>query len=147
MAVQIVYLAFLVFGPADIPGLARWAGSAALVSVGLGLMVGMFGAILGLWGLGGLGRNLTILPRPKDDSRLVTDGPYRIVRHPIYCGVILGSLGWALLWASPFRALLAIGLFLFFDIKSRREETWLRHRYPGYAAYARQTRKLIPFIY
>lgn len=147
VALQVVFLAIILLGPREVPGLPRFTGLLAWASTGLGLMLGVFGGIVALWGLVGLGRNLTALPHPKDDAQLVTDGPYRLVRHPIYSGLILVSLAWGLLWGSPFLILLGAGLFLFFDIKSRREEAWLRHRYPGYANYARRTRKLIPFIY
>ena len=147
VAIQAVYLAFMVLGPAEVPGLPRGTGTLALISTGIGLVFGVFGAVVAVWGLGGLGRNLTALPHPIDNGQLVTDGPYAFVRHPIYCGIIVGSLGWGCLWASPFRILLAVGLFVFFDIKSRREEAWLRQRYPGYSEYARRTRKLIPYLY
>ena len=147
VALQVVYLAFVLLGPREVPGLPRLTGIPAVMATGLGLVVGVFGGLVAVWGLIGLGRNLTALPHPVDDGQLVTEGPYRVVRHPIYSGVILGSLGWALLWSSPFLVILALGLFLFFDIKSRREEVWLRHRYAGYADYARRTRKLIPYVY
>ena len=41
----------------------------------------------------------------------------------------------------------AMLLLLFFDLKSRREEQWLRERYPGYDSYQRRVRKLIPWLY
>lgn len=147
VALQVVFFLIILLGPHEVPGLPRWGGVVSWFSIGLGLMLGVFGGVLAGWGLVGLGRNLTALPRPIDDGQLVTDGPYRVVRHPIYSGVILGSAAWALLWSSPFLLILALGLFVFFDIKSRREEVWLRHTYAGYAAYARQTRKLIPYVY
>ena len=126
---------------------ARGLRDLGWAAFGLGLLAGGVGGLIALWGLIGLGRNLTPLPHPVADGELVTHGPYRIVRHPIYSGVILGSLGWSLLWASPWLILLSAGLFVFFDIKSRREEIWLRRAYSGYADYATRTRKLIPFIY
>ncbi len=147
VALQVVLLAIILLGPREISGLPRLTGSASWIAIGLGVIAGGLGGLVALWGLIGLGRNLTALPHPVDDGHLVTHGPYRIVRHPIYCGVILGSLGWSLLWASPWLILLSAGLFVFFDIKSRREEVWLRRAYSGYADYATRTRKLIPFIY
>jgi protein-S-isoprenylcysteine O-methyltransferase Ste14 len=42
---------------------------------------------------------------------------------------------------------LAAVLFIFFDLKSRREERWLMEAYPGYAKYRQRVRKLIPFVY
>jgi len=115
-----------------------------VAGLGLGLLVA--GAVLALRGARDLGRNLTAVPRPRPGSELVESGIYARVRHPIYGGVILGSLGWSLALASllalPFVAALAV----FLDLKSRREEVWLRERFTGYDAYAARTRRLIPWV-
>jgi protein-S-isoprenylcysteine O-methyltransferase Ste14 len=77
----------------------------------------------------------------------VERGPYRLVRHPIYTGLILGAVGLAVItpWPGTF---IATGLLtVVLDLKRRREEVWLRDRYPGYAAYQARTRALIPFLY
>jgi len=70
-----------------------------------------------------------------------------LVRHPIYSGIILGSFGWGLLNNSLLTLLLALILFIFFDIKSRREEQWLSEKYVNYSTYQARVRKLIPLIY
>jgi protein-S-isoprenylcysteine O-methyltransferase Ste14 len=69
------------------------------------------------------------------------------VRHPIYGGLVLAATGWALLTAAVPALVGAALLLAFFRLKSGREEVWLRDRYPGYAAYAARTRRLIPFLY
>ena len=74
-------------------------------------------------------------------------GAYRLARHPIYGGIILGSVGWGLLTASPLALGLAAVLFGFFDLKSRREEAWLAERFGGYAAYRTRTKRFIPWLY
>jgi protein-S-isoprenylcysteine O-methyltransferase Ste14 len=94
-----------------------------------------------------LGRNLSPFPKPIEGGSLVTNGVYGMVRHPIYTGLILGTLGWGLLMSSALGLLLAVVLFLFFDRKSRREEAWLMEAYPGYAEYRARVKKLIPGIY
>ncbi len=78
---------------------------------------------------------------------MVEHGAYRWVRHPIYSGLILGALGLALLRGGILSLLYALILFIFFDIKSRKEESWLREKYVDYADYQQRVRKLIPFIY
>jgi protein-S-isoprenylcysteine O-methyltransferase Ste14 len=78
---------------------------------------------------------------------LVTGGPYAFVRHPIYTGIILGTLGWALLRSNLLGVALAIAAFIFFDLKSRQEEVWLTEAYAGYPNYQRRVRKLIPWVY
>lgn len=113
----------------------------------LGLALIGAGGLLGVWGLIVLGSNLTPFPKPIDHGHLVTHGPYRFVRHPIYASLILATLGLGLARASLVGLTLAALLLLFFDLKSRREEQWLRESYDGYAAYQRRVRKLIPWIY
>ena len=100
-----------------------------------------------LVGVLSLGQNLTAVPYPKEDAVLVESGVFRIVRHPIYSGIILGSLGWGLLTNSLLALFLTLVLFIFFDIKSRREEQWLSDKYADYPAYQARVRKLIPLIY
>jgi protein-S-isoprenylcysteine O-methyltransferase Ste14 len=94
-----------------------------------------------------LGRSFTPFPRPRPEARLVTTGVYRMVRHPIYLAALLVCLGLALATTSPLRLALTLVLFVFFDMKARREEGWLQERYPAYAAYKMRVKKLIPWIY
>jgi protein-S-isoprenylcysteine O-methyltransferase Ste14 len=113
--------------------------------VGAVLILG--GGLLAVRGLLDLGRNLTPTPRPKDDAELVEHGAYARVRHPVYGGLIVGAVGWGLVSASLVTLVLAALLAVVLDLKSRREEAWLRDRYPGYAAYAGRTRRLLPWLY
>ena len=113
----------------------------------LGAALLLLGGLFGTWGMVALGRNLTPYPKPIDDGELVTQGPYCLVRHPIYAGLILATLGWGLWRASALGATLAVVMLVFFDLKSRREEQWLAAAYAGYAAYQRRVRKLIPWVY
>ena len=140
VALQAVFLALVAFGPRgpawQLPAL-RGAGIALIAT----------GALLALLATRRLGRNLTPLPHPKDDGTLVETGPYAWVRHPIYCGLILAAFGWALVVQDWLTLVYSALLFVFFDIKSRREEAWLSARFPAYADYRRRVRKLIPFIY
>jgi len=144
VVVQILLMMLVVFGPAGWPGLPepyRWLGKwsgGVLISTG---------AVLSLLAALRLGSNLTVLPRPKDDGDLTVSGPYRLVRHPIYSGVILAAFGWAL-WVNGWLTMgYALLLFFFFDIKSRREELWLMEKFPGYREYRQRVRKLIPLLY
>jgi protein-S-isoprenylcysteine O-methyltransferase Ste14 len=77
----------------------------------------------------------------------VVTGPYRLVRNPIYSGLIFGAFGYAL-WVNGWLTLgYALLLFIFFDIKSRKEERWLAEKFPDYGAYQQRVRKLIPWVY
>jgi protein-S-isoprenylcysteine O-methyltransferase Ste14 len=108
--------------------------------VGLGITVAVLGLV-------GLRENLTATPRPVEGGRLIEHGIYRIVRHPIYTGIIVAAVGWGLLTASPAALVVAVGLGAFLDVKARREEAWLLAAYPAYAEYRRRVRKLLPFVY
>jgi protein-S-isoprenylcysteine O-methyltransferase Ste14 len=125
---------------------ASWPGP-ALAYAAFGWILGAAGVALAIAGLASLGRSLTPLPRPKEGAKLVVHGAYRWVRHPIYAGLGLAGLGWAIAWRNPLALVLAVVLLAFLDVKSRREERWLLEAYPGYADYRRRVKKLVPFVY
>lgn len=112
-----------------------------------GILLGVFASFFMLISTINLGKNLTPLPCPRDDAQLVQSGLYRLVRHPLYFGVILASLAWLLIYPYVNILLYAIALFILFDVKARREEVWLSERFPDYAAYQSRVKKLIPGIY
>ena len=145
-----VVLQFVLLALVALAGLAggeAWSGVPSTVSVLGGLALMGIGAVLVVKGLLDLGRNLTPVPRPRDDAELVATGSYGKVRHPIYGGLIAAAFGWGLVAASPLTLLLAVGLVVFFELKSRREEAWLAERYADYAAYMAQTRRFFPGLY
>ena len=114
--------------------------------------MGVFGLIGGaavtLAGVASLGKSLTPLPRPKRSGKLVSTGPYRFVRHPIYSGVILAALGWAAFRGRWLALVPAAALAPFFDAKASREERWLLELFPDYRDYrARVSSRLIPGLY
>lgn len=105
------------------------------------------GLLLAATGAVNLGKNLTPLPVPKEHAQLVVTGAYRLVRHPIYSGIIFMAFGWGL-WVNSWLTIGYAGLlFAFFDCKSRREEQLLKDRFPHYEAYRKRVRKLLPFLY
>lgn len=113
----------------------------------LGFLILCGGGILSTLGLLNLGRNLTPFPKPIAGGRLVRSGAYNLVRHPIYTGLIFGTLGWALLTDTLLGLAFVMVIFIFFDLKSRREERWLTEAYPDYPEYQKRVKKLIPWIY
>lgn len=144
VAAQLPLLALAGVAPHAGPRWPHVVAAPARVAGGL-LLTG--GAYVLLRGFRDLGRNLTPFPKPKDDARLVQHGVYGVVRHPIYTGLIAGSAGWALATANTTRLILALLIAVFFDAKARREEAWLRERYPEYAGYQHTVRKLVPGVY
>ena len=65
----------------------------------------------------------------------------------MYAGAALASFGWALAVHGWLTLAYAAALVVFFELKARREERWLREEIPGYAAYQKRVRRLIPFLY
>jgi protein-S-isoprenylcysteine O-methyltransferase Ste14 len=88
------------------------------------------------------------VPRIDEDTGLVTAGPYRFVRHPIYSGLLLFSAGEALAFASwPALVIVACGIVPTFAWRARAEEKLLRSTFGDrYAAYQERTRMIVPFI-
>jgi protein-S-isoprenylcysteine O-methyltransferase Ste14 len=89
---------------------------------------------------------LTAEPLPKENGKLSTGGLYKYVRHPMYSGVLLLSLGIAVTSGSVIKYALVGILALLFHFKTRYEEKYLRMQYPEYELYAKKTPKFIPFI-
>jgi len=142
-------LLILVEGVVSYPAIAalppvRPLGWALLVA-GAAILLG--GAWIAFRGIRDLGRNLTALPAPTRDASLVDTGVYRRVRHPIYAGVIVLGLGWAVFVSSLMSLLVAVLLAGWLDLKSRREEVWLVAHHAGYAAYRRRTARFVPGLY
>lgn len=143
------FVLFAVIAVLGLPGLASLPphdafGWAALV-VGVTLLAG--GVLLGVMGIRALGPRITAMPRPRSDAALVESGVYRRIRHPIYVGVALAGIGWAIAVSSPLALAAAALLVAWFDLKARREEAWLSEHFSGYAGYRSRTRRFIPGLY
>lgn len=124
-----------------------WSGPARAATTLVGLPTYLAGVLLSARGVWELRRSLSPFPRPRGGADLVDRGLYGLARHPIYGGQIVAAVGWGLWRASPLALALAAVAAAFFSAKSRREEAWLVGRFPGYAAYRRRTRRLIPGIW
>lgn len=147
LAVQLVLFALVAYGPRTRSEWPAWSFPPAAVGHLVGVALVVLGALLVASGILRLGKHLSPLPHPAPGAPLHQSGPYRFVRHPIYCGGIFMAFGWAL-WVRGWLTLLyAVLLFVFLDVKARREERWLRREFPGYAGYQARVRKLVPFVY
>jgi protein-S-isoprenylcysteine O-methyltransferase Ste14 len=147
VAIQAVLLAAIGLAGFALPG--GWTGPSATGAAVVGALLIGVGGVVVLLGIGELQRGdaMTPLPHPRDDGRLVESGVYRLVRHPVYGGLVVGAVGWALLRGSVPALVAAGALLVFFDLKRRREEAWLTARFPGYAVYRARTRRMIPWLY
>jgi len=111
---------------------------------GVAALFGITGLSLALYALRWLGRSFSILPEAR---RLVTDGPYRYVRHPLYVAEAFSTLGVTLQLQQQLGALLAISIYLGQFARMGYEEEVLERAFPEYADYRKRTFRLIPYIY
>ena len=117
------------------------------------LVLGVVGAIvfacglsLAVWARVHLGRNWGMPMSQKDEPELVTDGPYRFVRHPIYTGILLGLLGTALA-ISLYWLVVCVLLGGYFVYSARVEEANLIRTFPGqYPIYRAPHQMLSPLV-
>ncbi len=126
-------------GVAQVSLPVRWVG------------VGMLAAGLALraWGMAVLGRFYTRTLRVVSDQRVVTEGPYRLIRHPGYAGSILVWTGYCL-GCGSWIALAAVAALMFvaYGWRIRSEEQMLVASLGSdYVAYQRRTARLVPFVY
>jgi protein-S-isoprenylcysteine O-methyltransferase Ste14 len=122
-------------------GLVAGSSGSGAVLVASDILLGA-GLLFAIASVAFLGRCFGVLP---DVRGLVTRGPYRLVRHPLYLGELAAALGIALgaqRWAPALGAwLVCLGLQL---VRTAYEERSLRAEFPEYAPYAERTKRLIP---
>jgi protein-S-isoprenylcysteine O-methyltransferase Ste14 len=110
-------------------------------SVATALMLA--GTLLAFWSAWALGRSFSLLPQAR---QLVTSGPYRYVRHPIYLGGFLITLGEVWLRWSPLVVALNVVFVVAQVARLRYEEALLERTFPEYAEYRARTSCVIPGI-
>jgi protein-S-isoprenylcysteine O-methyltransferase Ste14 len=123
-------------------------GSAALLFATAGAMVGVAGAILVRRSRAELGPAWSLVPQADSDTGLVTAGPYRLVRHPIYLGLALLAMGEALAFRSwPALTIVFGGIVPTLAWRARTEEKLLGRMFGDrYTVYQQRTRMIIPYL-
>ncbi len=113
---------------------------------GVGVAVFLAGLGLAVWARVYLGRNWGMPMTRKEEPELVTSGPYRFVRHPIYSGILLGILGTALA-TNVYWFITFVVLGVYFIYSATVEEKNLTTEFPtAYPAYRAKSKMLIPFV-
>lgn len=112
------------------------------------LALELLGVALGLWTLWTVRRSrFNILPDVLDRAQLVTFGPYRFIRHPMYATLLIITLALVLDTPSPLRAAIWLVLLVDLLLKLTYEESLLAQRFSAYAAYQQTSKRLIPFVF
>ena len=103
---------------------------------------------LGVWTLAyNRPGNFNIRPEPKASGRLVTGGPYRYLRNPMYSAVLLFAAAEVVAYRDMWKIACWLLLALVLLAKAMLEERGLRALFPGYAAYAKRVRRFIPGVF
>ena len=93
-----------------------------------------------------LDKNLTPFPTPKSNGTLIQSGLYKYIRHPVYSGIILTSLGFGIYNGIVWRIGIGIMLWILFYFKSIYEEKMLSGRFTEYEEYVKKTNRFFPFL-
>jgi len=114
---------------------------------GLGGVLFVLGLGFAIWARLHIGRNWGTPMTQKDDPELVTSGPYRLVRHPIYSGILVAGVGTAV--ALSWQWLIAVALAgVYFVYSATVEERYLTEQFPDtYPPYRHSTKMLVPFVF
>ena len=116
----------------------RWVGVALLV----------VGGPLRVWPMFVLGRRFSPFVAIQHGHELVTEGPYRVIRHPSYVGGIVWLVGWALVFRSGMGLAFAVAAVWMIVVRIGAEEELLAAEFgERWAAYRRRTWRLVPFVY
>src|SRR5207342_1737570 len=149
---RVVWLVIMVSLAAGIYVAKQWPAAAlpyGRMFAIAGVVLFVAGLSLRWWAIITLGRFFTVDVTIEKDHELVERGPFRVVRHPSYTGVLMAFMGYALTlhnWAALLVTLLPI-LAAFIRRMNVEEEALSRALGSRYADYMRRTKRLVPFVY
>ena len=111
-----------------------------------GAIIVTLGAVLAFTARAAIGRNWGTPGMQRSDTELITRGPYALVRHPIYSGILLMMVGTAIGLIFAWW-LVAAAAAVYFVYSARAEERYMCERFPdAYPAYRARTKMLVPFL-
>ncbi|MGE0707734.1 MAG: isoprenylcysteine carboxylmethyltransferase family protein [Planctomycetota bacterium] len=113
----------------------------------MGLLVFLAGVALRLIAIRTLGRFYSHRVRQQQDHQIVDTGPYRLLRHPAYTGMLLAHLGFVLVFANPWAALLLGAFFAPAVIWRILVEERMLFQLPGYPEFAATRKRLVPWVW
>lgn len=134
------------------PSLVIFSGSSEgltpLVLASSGSLLAVAGVVLVLRSRAALGPAWSFVPMADHETGLITTGPYRLVRHPIYLGLVLLATGEALAFSSwPAFLIVLCGIVPTFAWRAHAEERLLSRTFgESYPVYQTRTRMIIPYL-
>jgi protein-S-isoprenylcysteine O-methyltransferase Ste14 len=138
----------LLIEPNHLPRVLDWHFlQVGRLSFFLGAAITAAGLLFSVWARLHLGRNWSRSVTIKEAHELIVTGPYALVRHPIYTGLLTAFLGSAIA-TTELRGILALALiFVSLWMKLRLEEQWMREHFgASYQSYCRRVAALVPFL-
>jgi protein-S-isoprenylcysteine O-methyltransferase Ste14 len=136
----------LPFGASVAPHAAVPGGVVAFV---LGATVGWLGLLLRWWSFFALGRYFTVVVRTSSGQKVVERGPYRILRHPSYTGLLMALLGCGVMlgnWAGALASSAVLLVAVVYRIRIE-ERALIANLGDAYRAFAKDRARLLPFIW
>ena len=113
-----------------------------------GLIIEIAGITLAVWAVMIMRRNANVAPIPKQNGRLITTGPYRFIRHPMYTAQVVAVFPLVIELNTQLRIAALSILFITLLFKLHYEEKRLvKHFGQSYSDYQKVTKKILPFIY
>lgn len=122
--------------------------STSFIPAYMGAIICFLGIVLAIWARRYLGKNWSPHPALKEGHELVTSGPYSLLRHPIYTGILTSILGSVITTGNLFWLIIFIIVAFNFINRTRIEEGLMKQQFPDqYPEYKKRTWALIPYIY
>lgn len=118
-----------------------------IISVAVGAILMLAGVAGYLWALFTLRNNWSISAEIKEGHTIVTNGPYRFVRHPMYFFMMLVLIGSGLLISNYMILLFSPVVGIAYYFRAKTEERMLKGEFTGYGEYSKKTKMLIPGIF
>lgn len=111
-------------------------------------IIEIIGGVVGVWAIVVMQHSkINIAPAPRANAHLITNGPYRLIRHPMYMAIILTLTPLIITHYDPIRAIILGILYINLIFKLLFEEGLLKQYFEGYPEYMKKTWRLLPWVF
>jgi len=147
MPLQVIPLALVIAAPYSDRNAIAVLGEFEVIRY-LGLALFSLGFVGTHWAEASLDKQFSVYVTIQDDHKLVTDGPYRYIRHPRYLGIIAFTMGISLVFRSWLALIIVAALTLVLVWRIHGEEALMHQKFgKDWEAYCQKSWRLIPFVY